>query len=79
VLLGCTLVVGFAVCPKLGVTPREKDGVLIVPKLNAGFVVAAVLPKIGVLEGNEGETPNVGTLVGNEKAGAKKTEQKIYN
>jgi len=71
-LLSNILVVELACCPKFGVAPREKDGVFVVPKLNDGLVVAAVLPKIGVLEGNEGETPNVGTPVGNEKAGAKK-------
>lgn len=71
VLLGCVLAVADVVLkPKLGVEPREKEGV---PKLNAGFA-AAVEPKTGVLVGNEGETPKVGTLVlvGKEKAGAKK-------
>lgn len=61
---------GFVAKPKFGVVPREKEGVFIVPKLNAGFVVVA--PKTGVPEGKEGETPNVGAVDGNENAGAKK-------
>lgn len=65
-VLCCTLVVGgLGINPKLGVVPREKEGGFEVFKLNAGFVVAAAELIV------EGATPNVGTLVGNEKAGAK--------
>lgn len=68
VVLGCILVEEFVDKPKLGVPPREKEGV--VPKLNVGFI-AAVEPKL-VLVDTEGETPKVGTLDGNEKTGAEK-------
>lgn len=66
------VVEGFVDKPKLGAVPREKAGGFVVPKLNAGFVVAAAEPIIEVLEDNEGVTPNVGTLAGEEKAGARK-------
>lgn len=63
---------GVDVRPKFGVEPIEREGVLKPPKLNAGFAVAvAVVPKTEVLVDKE-DAPNVGALVGNEKAGAKK-------
>lgn len=75
VVLGCTLVEEFVAKPKLGVPPREKEGVA--PKLNVGFI-AAVEPKLVFVDA-EGETPKVGTLVGNAKPDAKKITNYCFN